>query len=363
MMLQLRSKHDTFQRAFSLAVLLLLVLSVFASPRPGQAAQIEVLPKVGLITDGGPIDDRSFNQMAYEGLTRAETDGLIDGTVYIPVADEYTAAINQCVSESNVLCITVGFLLADATMSAASANPGVKFMIVDYSWEEPQYPANLRGSFFAVDEAAYLAGTMAGLMSESDKIGVIGGMSIPPVNDFILPYIYGAQWANHGVVAFTRYTNNFEDESVGASAALGLISHGADVIFGVGGQMGNGAIKAAAGQGAWVVGVDVDTYFTAFEAGTVPGSDKLITSVLKKVDNAVYQTIQDQVNNTYSSGTKLYNVANDGVGLALYHEAEDEIPVDVTNQINIVANGIANGSINVHEPYWKYYVYLPVTVK
>jgi len=179
------------------------------------------LPQVDLIPCG-PIDDNSFNQMAHEGLMRADTENLIDGYVYQPTGNsesDYIAAIAQCVAAGNSLCVTVGWAMGNPTMNAALSNPSINFAIVDMTWNEPNYPPNLRGITFSVDEAAYLAGTLAGLMTETDKIGVVAGMSIPPVNEFVFPYIYGAQWANHSLYSMLDYANDFGDEWLGATIA------------------------------------------------------------------------------------------------------------------------------------------------
>ena len=362
-MLPHRSFPNTLARLFSFGIVLTLFLSLLVSPQAGQAAGPQTLPAVGLVTDGGPIDDRSFNEMAYTGLHRAQVEGLVQEHVYIPSNSDYATGFAQCAADGNVLCISVGFLMTDATLTAANDYPSVNFAGVDASWQEQEYPANLRGMHFAVYEAAYLAGTLAGSMSTTHSIGVAGGMDIAPVNDFILPYRNGARWANPQTVVRVLYANNFDSEAAGASIADLLMGQGADVVYGVGGTMGNGAIKRAAEQGRWVVGVDVDTFFTAFNGGdgSVPGAELLLTSVQKKVDQAVYLTILDQVSNRFTSGTVEYNVANDGVGLSPFHLADGSIPADVRQTLDSVAQGIADGRIDV----WASprLVYLPVLVK
>ena len=356
------NRHIIRSLQIMLGVLLILGL-LTPSNLPVQAGVTSTIPKVGLITDGGPIDDSGFNQMAYEGLTRAENEGLIDGSTYIPTGDpdiDYAGAIEQCVSDGNALCITVGFVMGDATMAAADTYPGVHFAIVDMTWEDSVYPANLRGLFFAVDEAAYLAGTLAGMMSTTNCIGAIGGMSIPPVDDFIFPFTYAAQWADPGVAVLRDYADSFVDEELGADLAEDQISRGADVIFGVGGMMGQGAVRRAAELGKYIIGVDSDVYLTAFDNGTAPGADKVLTSVIKRVDNAVYHTIQDQVNAEFSSGTTMCDLANGGVGLAPYHEAEAIIPPEVVDSINEVTNSIINGTTDVWAPLWTSTIFLPM---
>ena len=349
----------SYKSSHRFVFLLILLFSLFAS---NLAFTVSAdLPKVGLIPEG-PIDDQGFNQMAHEGLMRADTEGLVEGTVYQPAGNtepEYAAAIAACVTAGNSLCVTVGFMMSNVTMEAATNNPTVNFAIMDSSWDDGSYPANLRGTFFAVDEAAYLAGSLAGLMSGNNRIGIVAGMNIPPVNNFVIPYTYGSQWANNPVHVILDYANNFGDEVLGAALAESQINRGADVIFGVGGLMGNGAIKKAGLLGKYCIGVDVDAYYTVFGGGTEPGSDFLLTSVLKRIDNAVYDTIVDHANGTFTSGTTTFDIENGGVGLAPYHEAEEDIPNEVIDILAGIAAGIANGSIDVWQPFYTNFIYLP----
>jgi basic membrane protein A len=344
-----------------LVIFSVLFLFLFSSNSNTDAFIEMTLPQVGLIPSG-PIDDNSFNQMAYEGLIQAENENLIVGHLYQPTGDtepEYIAAIAQCVAGGNSLCITVGWAMGNPTMAAAMSNPGINFAIVDVTWNEPDYPPNLRGLAFSVPEAAYLAGTLAGLMTATDKIGVVAGMSIPPVYEFVFPYIYGAQWANHSVYSLLEYANNFGDEWLGAAIAQSQIDRGADVILGVGATMGNGAIKQAGLQSKYFIGVDVDTYHTVFGGGTVTGAEYLLTSIVKRVNIAVYDTILAHVNDTFSSGTYVYDFENGGVGLAPYHETESIIPPNVISYLDGVAAGIADGSIDVWQPFFTDFIYLP----
>lgn len=361
----MNARRSSPKALLRLVILSVLIIFLFTSNSNSQVSAIMTLPMVGLIPDG-PIDDNGFNQMAYEGLERATTENLVDGTVFPPAGNteaDYVAAIAQCIAAGNSLCITVGFMMGNPTMNAAVNNPSVHFAIVDMTWDDPSYPANLRGMHFSVDEASYLAGTLAGLMTETDKIGIVAGMSIPPVNDFVFPYMYGAQWANPPVYVMIDYANDFGNEALGATIAQSQIDRGADVIFGVGGMMGNGAIKQAGLLGKYSIGVDADTYYTAFGGGTVPGAEYLLTSVMKRVDNAVYETIVAHVNDTFTSGTFVYNVANGGVGLAPYHETEQSIPPEVIDHLNNVAAGIADGSIDIWQPFYTNFAYLPILLR
>jgi basic membrane lipoprotein Med (substrate-binding protein (PBP1-ABC) superfamily) len=304
-----------------------------------------VLIKIGLIPTESGIGDLGFNWMAYQGLLRAETDLGVEGTVYTPIdPTDYAAKIQQCVDEGNALCVTVGFLMGDATLAAAQNNPATHFAIVDVTWDT--YPANLRGMDFAEEQVGYLAGTLAGLMTGSDVIGGVGGWPIPPVVAFLEPYRRGAQCANPWASVVITYTNTFTDPSLGAQVAQAQMALGADVIFGAAGPTGNGAILAAAQAGAWAVGVDDDQWLSLFGSGTVPGSDKLLTSAMKRVDNAVYLTIADEVNGGFTPGTGLYDLSVDGVGLAPYHETDPFIPQAVKDAVEAVRQGLRDGIIN-----------------
>lgn len=357
--------RNPLKACLQIVIVSVLLLMLFASTSNPLVSAETIRPKVGLIPEG-PIDDNGYNQMAYEGFLRAVDEELIDGILYLPVWNpepDYAGAITECVADGNSLCVTVGFMMSDATMEAAENNPSINFAIVDMTWNEADYPANLRGMFFSVDEAAYLAGTLAGLMTATNKIGIVAGMSIPPVNDFVFPYINGAQWANHAAFPLLDYANEFGDENLGATLAQSQIDRGADVVLGVAGITGNGAIKQAASQSKYCIGVDVDTYYTVFEEGAVTGAEYLLTSVMKRVDNAVYDTIVSHVNGTFTSGTYTYNVANDGVGLAPYHETAPDIPLEVITYINNVAAGIANGTVDIWQPFYTAFIYLPILVR
>jgi basic membrane protein A and related proteins len=325
---------------------------------PSQAASATV--SVGLLPDLAGINDQGFNWMSYQGLLRAVDELDVSGTVYTPtISVPYTPTLQKCVDDGNDLCITVGFAWADATLAAAETYTGTSFAIVDVTWES--CPDNLRGMAFASDEVGYLAGTVAGMMTESDLIGAIGGMSIPPVNDFIYGYRNGAQCANVNVNTVISYANNFDNPAIGAEIAQGMIDQGVDVIFGVGGPMGAGAVLTTTQSGAWGIGVDMDYYYTVFDGGAVPGSEWLLTSAMKRIDKAVFGTIGDVVSGTFTSGTVLYDLATDGVGLAPFHDADGAVPQAVRDRLQAVTQDIIGGTIDVDHPCGAF-VYLPLVV-
>mgnify|MGYP005848033629 FL=1 len=235
--------------------------------------------------------------------------------------------------------------MAEATWNSAEANPDVDFAIVDYAWATG--PDNVRGILFSSEEAGYLAGALAGLMTGSDVVGGIGGMEVLPVSAFLEPYRNGARWMNPDVQVIIAYTGTFVEPDLGAQVAQEMMAQGADVIFGVAGPTGNGAILEAAGSGAWAIGVDADSWHTVFGSGTEAGSEKLLTSATKRVDSAVYHTIADEVGGAFTSGSVLYDLAVDGVGLAPFHDADPFIPQAVRDALDEVEAGILSGSIDV----------------
>jgi basic membrane protein A len=357
-----RISQSKTHRKLILGVTLIFLFSFVLSPQAGFASSPKPTIMVGLIPDVAGVDDNGFNEMAAAGLARAATDFGILPAIYQPAStDEYAAKIGECVSAGSTLCITVGWLMGDATMAAAIANPGVNFAIVDMTWDT--YPPNLRGISFASEQVGYLAGALAGLMSTSKVIGAIGGLPIPTVTAFMTPYQYGAQWADHSVQVLLEYSYDFGNPPLGEQMAQDQMARGADVIFAVAGPTGIGVNLETAQAGAWTIGVDVDAYYSTFGGGTVDGHEFLLTSALKRVDNAVYHTIEEVVGGTFTPGTMINNLENEGVGLAPYHDAAASIPQDVQDEVAAVSQSIINGETDVWEPFYKYSISLPVVMK
>jgi basic membrane protein A and related proteins len=218
---------------------------------------------------------------------------------------------------------------------------------VDFAYD-PALP-NVRGLVFAEDQAGYLAGVLAASMSKSNNIAVVGGIEgVPAVKRYVLGYENGAKSVKPDITVQKVYIDSFTDRARGAEAAKNFISQGADVIFGAGGQTGSGGIQAAAQQGVWVIGVDQDEYVTTFQNGAAPGSDKILSSAMKRVDNAVYSAIKDAQAGTLQGGTQLYDAKSQGVGLAPFHKAESSIPADVQSKLTQTLSGLADGTIKTN---------------
>jgi basic membrane protein A len=350
--------------ALSVLLPLFLLQCLLDVLRNGSQLARAAATKVGLVAATGPLNDQGFNWGSYQGLLRAQADFGVVVSVYTTTLEANLAAnLAQCVLDGNDLCITVGYSAADLTKAAALANPGLKFSILDSEYEDYSGVPNLRSTMFDASQAAYLAGVLAGSMSESHIVGAIGGMEIPAITDFTIPFQNGARCAYPGADALIVYAGDFTNPPLGGVLAQGLIASGADVIFGVAAMTGNAGVLTATQSSQWGIGVDVDQYHTLFNSGAVAGADWLLTSVQKHFDNAVYLTIADLVSGTFSSGTVVYGLSQEGVGLAPYHETDPHIPASVKARIEQLKFDIMAGRIDVHSAVCTNFMYIPIVSK
>ncbi|MBW4439148.1 MAG: BMP family ABC transporter substrate-binding protein [Pleurocapsa minor GSE-CHR-MK-17-07R] len=303
---------------------------------------------VCLVTDLGRVNDGTFNQYAYEGMVRAAEDFDLE-TTYIETQaqTDYATNIDTCVNEGNDIIVTVGFLIADGTAAAAAANPDIMFIGVDQFVANPL--PNYVGLQFREDQGGFLAGSIAALMSESGVVAGVYGIDIPPVVKFRNGFEQGVAYINEvtgsEVTALGVYIDDFVAPDRGAAAAEQFIGEGADVIFGAGGPTGSGGIAFAASEGAYVIGVDQDEYFTTFGAGETDGADRIISSAVKRVDNGVYLMIEAAVNGEAYPETGMFvlSVENEGIGFAPAHDSD--VPEEVTAQMEEILAGLIDGSI------------------
>jgi basic membrane protein A len=298
---------------------------------------------IGLITDTGKVDDKSFNQSAWEGAEAAAqaTGGFAK---YIETTDpkDYASNIGQFVSKDYDVIVTVGFLMAEATVEAAKAHPTVNFVGVD-QFQGEQLP-NVTGLVFPEDKAGYAAGYLAGLMTQTNKVGaVLGTDTVPPVKLFGEGYKAGILAANpqaQVTLVYHEPNNAFNDPEWGAAEAQKQLAQGNDIIFGAGGNTGNGALieiaKAnGAGQTIFCIGVDTDQYFT------VPQAQKcLLTSAEKKLAQGTQDLILLAFDGKFPGGNFFGNT-----GLAPYHDTDAVVPAEVKQKVDEIIAGLADGSI------------------
>jgi len=324
--------------------------SVEPSVEPSAATvTCETKLEVGLVTDVGRINDKGFNQSAYEGmLAAADAAPTCFETDYIETTSQsdYAANIGQFTDSGSDVVIGVGFLLGDALGDAAKANTAIKFISVDgvpgAGHDESWTTTNGESLFFAEDEAGYLAGVLAASLSKSNHIGVVGGLVVvPPVERFVEGYINGAKSVKSDIDVDFVYTTSFTDPPQGKSAAQQMIDSGADIIFGAGGLTGNGALEAACqADNVLAIGVDTDQYLT------LPAVQKcIVSSATKNIVEAVKNSLLRIADGTFTPGFHTDNAATNGIGLAPYHDQDANVPAEVKTLIETTFAGLADGSI------------------
>lgn len=328
--------------------LLVMVTVLVLGLVPALAAQEPLIDSVCLITDVGKVNDGTFNQFAFEGMQRAVQDFGLESTYIETLAQtDYNTNIQTCIDREFDAIISVGFLLGDATRAAAEANPNVYFIGIDQ--DHKGGPANLVGVVFREDQPGFLVGAMAALMTKTGKIAGVYGIDVPAVKKFRNGFEQGARFINPDIDVAGVYIDSFVDSARGAETADQFITETPprDVIFGAGGQTGSGAIKRAAEEGVFVIGVDQDEYFSTFGGGTTPGAEFLITSAIKRVDQGVYLSLKALVEGDLEEfgggGNRELSAANDGIGFAPSHDAD--VPEEVIARVQEIFDGLKAGTI------------------
>ena len=295
--------------------------------------------KVGLVTDIGGLNDRSFNALANKGLEDAKSKLGVDGRVLISKSNaDYVPNLTTLAQQKYDLVIAVGFLMADATATVAKKFPNVKFAIIDSSAPGLKgAPKNAEGLLFKEQEAGYLAGYAAGLYAKDNNAKVIssvGGQKIPPVDHYIAGYQAGAKKADPSIKTTNAYSQDFVDQAKCKEIALNQIAAGSKVVFQVAGQCGLGALDAAKEKGVQGIGVDADQSYLG---------PQVFTSALKKVDVAVLDAIKRAQAGQFAGGTDLTaTVKNGGIGVGKFNTAGSKY----ADQVKQVQDQIANGQIS-----------------
>jgi ABC-type uncharacterized transport system permease subunit/basic membrane lipoprotein Med (substrate-binding protein (PBP1-ABC) superfamily) len=301
-------------------------------------------PQVGMVTDVGRIDDGTFVQYAYDGLKRCEEErGIAFDLIQTDEVVDYEANIVDMVKRGRKFVVTIGSRTGAAVERLARRHPDVHFIIVDY--EPLPESENVTGLVFAEDQAGFLAGALAGLVTEHGTVGFVGGVDVTPVKKFHKGFEHGLAYTNRRADLIETYTESFTDEAAGEAAAEELVKQGVDVVFAAGGSSGSAAIRAAAQKGAWAIGVDQDEWVTTFQGGESAGADRLLTSAVKRVDQAVFVGVTQAVEGKLAGGVRYFDLSNDGVGLAPYHAADTAVPSEVRGKILEVTEGLRAGRV------------------
>ena len=328
-----------------------------AAPTAAPATQAPTAPpapagKVCEVTDVGGVDDKSFNQTAWDGAQAgAEAVGWEAFVLESQQQTDYEKNINEFLQSDCDLIVTVGFLLGDATAAAAKANPDQKFLIQDFAYDDLY--DNVWQQVYSVDQAAFLAGYVAASATQTGKVGTFGGINIPPVVDFMIGFENGVVYYNEKngtsveVLGWSTakndglFTGNFESTDDGRRFAETLMDEGADIIMPVAGPVGLGTAAAVQERGnAYIIGVDTDWTVSASEY-----ADITLTSVLKRLEVTTQQAIAAAADGSFEGGLHVADLANGGVGLADFHDLASMVPDQVKTDLEQIMADIIAGTI------------------
>lgn len=313
-----------------------------------------------LVTDTGGVDDDSFNELGFAGITQAEDELGIEGAFLESQSDaDYGPNIQTFIDQGCNLVVTQGFLLGDATAAAAEANPDQNFAIIDFDFfdvdaGEDVTLDNVSELTFATDEAAFMAGYLAAGMTESGIIGTYGGINIPTVTIFMKGLEAGIEYYNEQKGTDVRlsgwstaaddglFTGDFEDQTKGRATTEQLLDEGADIILPVAGPVGAGSVEAirARGNAAKLIWVDTDGCVSRPD-----DCDLFLTSIQKQIAVAVFDSIRAGVDDQFEGGLYVGTLENEGVTIAPYHEFEAEVPAELTSEIEAIREQIIAGEL------------------
>ena len=306
-----------------------------SSAKSGSTTTAKSDLKVGLITDVGGIHDHSFNETSWKGLEKAKTDFGVEINYLESKTDaDYSSNIESFVDEDYDLIVCVGFKLAEATKKAAESHPDKKFAIIDDA-SNASLP-NVTCLTFKQEQASYLVGYVAGLVTKKNNVGFVLGMASEMMNKFGYGYLAGVYAANPKATVQQIDANNFADPAIGKTSATTMITNGADVIFHAAGGTGVGVIQACQENKISAIGVDTD------QSSLAP--DTVITSAMKRVDNAVYDSVKQLVDGTLKGGEVVYDLSKGGVDIAPTTKLLSE---DVLKKVEEVKAKILSGEIVV----------------
>ena len=281
--------------------------------------------KVSLILDEGGVNDQSFNQSSWEGALRGKDKyGVEVNYIESKSESEYLANIETAIDDEADLIIGVGFKLTDTIEEASKNYPNQKFAIIDGNYEE--IPSNVQPILFKEEEAGYSVGLIAGKMTETNKLGFIGGMDIPSVSNFAKGFERALKEVDPKNELSIQYANSFTDGAKGKAIAQQMIKDNADIIFTAGGGVNNGAWEACVEAGIKAIGVDMPS--SQF-------SPSIITSALKNVGTGVEIITKDLIDGNFKGGqVKMFDLSNCGVGFEKTELLQEDLVKYVEDKLN-----------------------------
>ncbi|HEU4733544.1 MAG TPA: BMP family ABC transporter substrate-binding protein [Kofleriaceae bacterium] len=302
--------------------------------------------KVGVVFDVGGLGDKSFNDAANRGMLKAKAELGVQ-TQYIEPGDgsDREGALRQRAAAGDSLVIGVGFIFSDDITKLATQFPNTRFACIDYTLPQgvEKTPPNLVGLRFREHEGSFLVGAIAGRVTRTKKIGFVGGMKIPLIRKFEAGFEAGIKHVCPDCTLLSAYAGTepkaFADPTKGKELALAQYARGADIIYHASGKTGDGVFDAAKEQKKFAIGVDSDQFHVA--------PCCVLTSMVKKVDVAVYDTIKNVAENKFESGVHEFGLAEDGVGFVYDDNNKAFIPKEVVDEVNGLAKQIIAGTLKV----------------
>jgi basic membrane protein A len=298
--------------------------------------------KPAVVFDMGGKFDKSFNEGVWNGVKKfMDETGTEVMEFEVTNEAQREQAMRRMVRRGATVVLGVGFAQADAIDAVAADNPDVKFAIVDVSWLDRP---NLRQYAFKEHEGSYLVGVAAAMASETDTVGFIGGMDIPLIRKFACGYVQGVMETNPDATVIEAMTGTtpsaWNDPTKGAELAQSQMDRGADVIYHAAGGTGLGVIRAVADKDKLAIGVDSN------QNGIAPGN--VLTSMLKRVDVAAYDTLKSAMDGSFASGVSILGLAENGVDWALDDNNKDLVTAAMKSEIAAARAAIVAGDIVVH---------------
>jgi basic membrane protein A and related proteins len=307
---------------------------------------------VGMVSDTGGLDDRGFNEFSINGFERAQEELGVDGRVYVSEsADDYLPNLTAAVDDGHDLVIAIGFLIQPSVVEVATEATDINFAGVDQFYvEDPQedcaklaeqfqYCAqpNIVGLQFPSEEAGYLAGIVAAMMTKTKTVSTVGGIKIPPVDNWIAGFRQAVKDTDPDIKLLNAYSQDFDDAAKCKEIALDQIAQGSDLVFQVAGKCGLGALDAACEKGVFAIGVDADQSFAG---------DCVITSALKPLELAVFETIKAAQDGTFQGGTNRFFGIEDYPDAELLAPYTDAVPQAVQDAVEEAKQKLISGEID-----------------
>lgn len=325
------------KKGLYLLLVLVLVFSVVACGTPDDdAAGNGEGMSMAMVTDTGGISDQSFNQSAWEGHQRVEEELGFDISYKESGKDsDYAPNLEELLDQGNDLIWGVGYKFEVALKEAAEKNPDQKYAVIDFDYED-EIQDNVVSVLFRDEQSSFLVGYIAGKMTETDKVGFVGGIAGAVISRFDYGYRAGVEYANSDAEVLVQYAESFDDVAKGKAIANSMYQDDADIVFHAAGGVGNGVIEAAREQDKWAIGVDRDQNDVA--------PDHVLTSAMKRIDEAVYLMAERLEDEDFPGGETIsYGLEEDGVGIA--PTSDKNVPEDILAEVEELEQKIIDGDV------------------